>query len=131
MRTFLIIAFYVGIVWLQIILSKKENKWLGLILPAICIVFSVVFVVLGSTSYTGEEFTSQKVVDTNGAVITEEITIGQSASMSSVGSTPFQMVATILILNIPTAVLLAIYFGCGETIRRRKHIDKMNIQDLE
>lgn len=35
-----------------------------------------------------------------------------------------------LIANIPTCVLLAIYFACRGKYRKRKQLDKMNIQDL-
>jgi len=43
----------------------------------------------------------------------------------------FTSLATILlVMNIPTVVLLAIYFGCREKIKRKKAIEKMNIQDL-
>ena len=33
--------------------------------------------------------------------------------------------------NIPTAVLLAIYFACRDAQRRRKELNQMNAQDLE
>lgn len=37
----------------------------------------------------------------------------------------------VLILgNIPTAVLLAIYFACREKRRKRTELDKMNLSDL-
>ena len=36
-----------------------------------------------------------------------------------------------IIANIPTYVLLAIYFACREKYRKRKQLDKMNIQDLD
>ena len=36
-----------------------------------------------------------------------------------------------LIANIPTYVLLAIYFACRGKYRKRKQLDKMNIQDLD
>lgn len=37
----------------------------------------------------------------------------------------------VLILgNIPTAVLLAIYFACREKRRKRAELDKMNLSDL-
>ena len=35
-----------------------------------------------------------------------------------------------LIANIPTYVLLAIYFTCRGKYRKRKQLNKMNIQDL-
>ena len=43
-----IVSFLVGSVFLQIYLSKKENKWLGLVLP--CITFAVSIAnILGAT----------------------------------------------------------------------------------
>lgn len=130
MRILVILAFYIGIVLLQVFLSKRENKRLGLILPAICIVFSIILVLGGTPSYTSGELTMQE-LDANGTVITEEIIEEHQQPIVSTGSTVFQMFLSLLILNIPTAVLLAIYFGCREKIRRNKQIDKMNIQDLE
>mgnify|MGYP001014093040 CR=1 FL=1 len=41
------------------------------------------------------------------------------------------VVTTLLLTNIPTAILLAIYFASREKLKRRSQIDKMNIQDLE
>ena len=29
------LAVVIGVIWLQIFLSKKDNKWLGLILPIV------------------------------------------------------------------------------------------------
>ena len=40
----------IGLLILHIILSKKENKFLGLILPAINIVCSI-FAVIGATTF--------------------------------------------------------------------------------
>ena len=41
-----------------------------------------------------------------------------------------QMLLVWLLGNVPTVVLLAIYFGCRKKNRRNRQIDKMNIQDL-
>ena len=35
------LLFLAGSIWLQIFLSKKKNKWLGLIIPLICFMFSI------------------------------------------------------------------------------------------
>ncbi len=39
---FLIIGIVIGIVFLQVFLSKKENKWFGLVLPIISFLFSFI-----------------------------------------------------------------------------------------
>ncbi|HOJ79419.1 MAG TPA: hypothetical protein PK767_02625 [Clostridiales bacterium] len=41
-----------------------------------------------------------------------------------------EAVAFFFIFNIPTAIFLLIYFTCRERKRRKKNLDKMNIQDL-
>ncbi len=38
--------------------------------------------------------------------------------------------ASLMVGNIPTAILLAIYAACREKRRRNDAVDKMNIQDL-
>lgn len=97
----MLLLFFAGIIWLQMFLSKSENKWSGLILPTIGFVFSV-FTVL------------------NLAVFDD---------MSKLDV--FIMIASTFILsNIPTIILLAIYFICRERIKRNDELQKMNIQDL-
>lgn len=50
---------------------------------------------------------------------------------STDGTFPWNAVlATVLIGNIPTLVLLAIYWAAREKFRMRDQIDKMNINDL-
>ena len=41
-----------------------------------------------------------------------------------------QMIMVWLLGNIPTIILLAIYFGCRGKQHKNKQLDKMNIQDL-
>lgn len=91
-----------GLIFLQIYLSKRENRFLGLILPLLSLLYSVIMVC--------------------NLMVTE--------SMS--GWDIFSMVAsTFLLANIPTVILIVIYFACREKIRRRKQLEKMNIQDLD
>ena len=75
------------IVLLQIFLSKNKNKFLGLILPGINILYSLL-AVFGFIGYEN------------------------------------------IMCNIPTYVLLAIYFACRNNSRKNSEIDKMNIKDL-
>lgn len=95
------LIFLAGIIILQIFLSKRKNKWLGLVLPAINIILSII-AVLGRAFY-GNESISQVII---------------------------QAVAVFLLWNIPTFILIAIYFACREKLKKNKEIEKMNIQDL-
>ncbi|MGH4052391.1 MAG: hypothetical protein ACREVX_13865 [Clostridium sp.] len=91
----------VGIIILQIFLSKRENKWLGLILPAVNVMFSII-AVLGMAFF----------------------------EKPSIAEIILQVIMLFLIWNISTAILIAIYYSCREKLKKKKEIDKMNIQDL-
>ncbi|WP_440895514.1 hypothetical protein ACS127_13255 [Amphibacillus sp. Q70] len=43
-NTLIILMLFGGIIWLQFYLSKQDNKWLGLILPIISLVFSIIII---------------------------------------------------------------------------------------
>ena len=85
---------------LQYELSKKENKWLGLILPiaSFCISLVAFLGLLVFTAYTGM---------VNGEVA--EQTAAQAGDMSAVIATALSV---FVLFNIPTVILLAIYGGC-------------------
>lgn len=89
------------VLFLQVFLSKMKNRWLGLILPILSFIYSL-FMVLGIAVFD---------------------TMGKGQILMSV-------ISTFLISNIPTIVLLAIYYGIREKMKIRSAIDKMNIKDL-
>lgn len=101
MRTLVVLLFIAGVIILQIYLSKRESKWPGLVLPIIAFVFGLLYPL-------------------NMIVPSEGVNVGFV----------FQMIWVWLLGNIPTFVLLAIYFACRGKQRRNKQLDKMNIQDL-
>ncbi len=96
------IGILVGTIFLQIFLSKKESKWLGLILPGISFVFSLVAV----------------------------LSLAAFPSMSA-GENFGIIFITFLLSNIPTLVLLGIYLGYREKKKSNSQLKKMNIQDLD
>lgn len=99
---FIVIVLLVGGIFLQIFLSKKKSKWFGLILPTITFLYSVLMV-LSIAVFNG-----------------------------MTGGEVFMLIAsTFIFSNIPTIVLLSIYFGCREKMKIRSQLDKMNIQDLD
>lgn len=87
-----------GGILLQIFLSKRENKWTGLILPVLTFLYSLVMV----------------------------------CNVTSVdGKIPWgPLLASFVMGNIPTVVLLAIYWACREKFRKKSELDKMQIDDL-
>ena len=108
-----LVAFVVGMIVLQVYLSKRESKIPGLVLPAI--------------TFSGELFILLNVV-TN--VVMTGAAAGNSVDSYSVFVTVLNAVLTLLVISMPTIVLLVIYFVCRRGMNRKKQIEKMNIQDL-
>ena len=90
-----------GIVCLQIFLSKRESKWPGLVLPILAFMFGLLYPL-------------------NMVAPAEGVTV----------SFIIQMILVWIMGNIPTIILLAIYFGCRGKQKRNKQLTKMTIQDL-
>ena len=101
MRAFVVFLFIAGVIVLQIYLSRQVSKWPGLVLPILAFLFGLLFPLN---------------------------MIAPSGGMDS--SFLLHMLIVWLIGNIPTLILLAIYFGCRRKQHRNKQLDKMHIQDL-
>ena len=118
-----------GSVWLQIFLSRKNNKWLGLIIPLVCFIISIL-IVLSITMYTTSSEITTVTETVNGVVIREKSIVLESEE-PSILSMLVAVIPTFLMFNIPTLIYLAIYFACREKLKTKKLLDKMNVQDLE
>ncbi len=124
------LIFLAGVVWLQIFLSKKRNKWPGLAIPIICFIFSLMSV-LALPMFT---MTSQSMIKTetsDGVIIEEKVQNENNIEKPSIGQMLAMTIPVFLVSNIPTIIFLAIYFACREKIKRNIELEKMNIQDLE
>ena len=128
----LIVALIVcaGIIWLQIFLSRKDNKWLGLILPAISLFLSLI-AVFGIAALSVTTSSGVTIVEGSGKVIQEAVHENVTQNARGISSLALAVVSVFLLYNIPTIVLLGIYFGCREKLRQRKALDKMQALDLE
>lgn len=122
------LAFFVGAIFLQIHLAKKENKWLGLILPIISLLLSLV-VISGMAVFTTEKHSVGE-ISQDGTIIERTIE-DDTKPISTTGALIFQVTYIFILCNIPTVILMLIYFTCRQKFKKRQEIDKMNIQDLE
>ncbi len=118
-------------VLLQIFLSKRQNKWLGLLLPLICLMFSLLAVmnVAALGSYSAEASLSYRAEDGSWVEQSGE-QIATSPTTSDTLATLGTVAVVFLLYNIPTAILLVIYAACREQIRKNTQMEKMSIQDL-
>lgn len=120
----ILVILCIGIIFLQIFLSKKKNKWFGLILPLIAFCFSLIAVtIVVANIATNIQIES---ISEDGEVI-QEVNEPITDSGSIIGTAVFAF----LIFNSPTAVLLTIYLACREKQKRNLALEKMSVQDLE
>lgn len=101
MRTLIGFVFLAGMIFLQVYLSRMERRWPGLILP-MCSLAYALLVVFSLGFYDAHH-----------------------------GEMLAQVVLVFILTNLPTVVLLAIYFACRSGRRKKDELEKMKLQDLE
>ena len=129
LNTLIIAAVFVGIIALEVWLSRRKSRWPGLIMPAITFVVSL-FLALGVMlfSVVGAATEVQVVDEETGEVVYQEQTVEAEPDWALGDAAQLGLV--LLVGNIPTFVLLGAYYIGREKFRREKLLEKMNIQDL-
>lgn len=129
LNTLIIAAVFVGIIALEVWLSRRKSRWPGLVMPAVTFVVSL-FLALGVALFSvGGAATEVQVVDEEtGEVVYQEQTVEAEPDWALGDAAQLGLV--LLVSNIPTFVLLGAYYIGREKLRREKLLEKMNIQDL-
>lgn len=129
---FVISIIAVGI-FIQVKLSRSENKYLGLILPIFSFL-SAVLMVIGLYSFTAGSFVttvSVMTTDETGEIIEEsEEVVTDSGKIDLTSETLLSTGYIFLVSNIPTVILGGIYISERNKINMKKSIKKMKIEDL-
>lgn len=125
----ILLVLCVGIA-LQVYLSKRKNKWVGLILPTVCIIVSL-FVVLGIVTFSSVLTTQVTTVTDKGEMVEQVVDERKNESLMSTKSLILSAGIIFVIYNIPTLILIGIYVGCRKKNKENLQLEKMNIQDLE
>lgn len=115
-----------GCAILQIFLSRRESRWPGLILPGLNLLLTLLMVfslVLFSYHSTTTEFT-----DENGTAVLVSDQQEEAANSNAVAA---GAVTILLLYNIPTVLLLVIYFICRGKPNRTRSLTRMQVQDLD
>lgn len=97
----IVLLLFVGIIWLQVFLSKKESKVLGLILPGLSFFYSLIMI---------------------SALIVYDMSSGEVFGL---------IASTLLLTNVPTIIFIIIYLVLRGSIKKNKEIEKMNVYDLK
>lgn len=129
LNTLIIAAVFVGIIALEVWLSRRKSRWPGLILPAVTLVLSLLMV-LGFAAFSrGGATAEMQVIDQEtGEIVYQEQTVETEPDWT-LGDAA-QLGVVLLVGNIPTFVLLGTYYIGREKLHREKMLEKMNIQDL-
>ena len=129
LNTLIIAAVFVGIIALEVWLSRRKSRWPGLILPAVTLVLSLLMVLgFAAFSRVGATAEMQVIDQETGEIVYQEQTVEAEPDWT-LGDAA-QLGVVLLVGNIPTFVLLGTYYIGREKLRREKMIEKMNIQDL-
>ena len=106
-----------ALVFLHIHLSKKEKKWLGLIVPGFN-VFGALIAAIVLIFYSAAQTTYLTVVD--GMLVEQVSQVGMGAIILSA-------VVAFFVLNISTGVLLLIYRYIKKQMKIRKYYEDMSV----
>lgn len=107
-RVLILLLLMAAVIALQVFLSRRKAWWPGLVLPAIEVAYSIFAIASAIAGYY--------------EVYGKEVPV--TASLIS------DIFLAFVQCNIFTLVLLAVYFVCRRGQKRKKQLDKMNIQDL-
>lgn len=129
LNTLIIAAVFVGIIALEVWLSRRRSRWPGLILPAVTLVLSLLMVLgFAAFSRVGATAEMQVIDQETGEIVYQEQTVETEPDWTPGDAA--QLGVVLLVGNIPTFVLLGTYYIGREKLRREKMLEKMNIQDL-
>ncbi len=104
-----LICILIATIKLQIFLSKKDKKALGLIIPVFIFIISLVYS-FGGTPMKPEIETSQAIVSETGEALEEPLDTNISPTIINKSLALNSIIYTILIINIGNVVMLGIYF---------------------
>ncbi len=127
-KMFFVLTIFVLIILLQVLLSTRKAKWIGLILPSVFALFSVMLIISNAYLFGSNTLTTT-LYDENGAVVSE--TVEEMDNDRSLITNIAELASLLFVTNIPTAILLGVHFACREKVKRNSGLDKMTIQDLE
>ncbi|HAJ9305205.1 TPA: hypothetical protein HPU08_002886 [Listeria monocytogenes] len=122
-------------VFIQVKLSRSKNKYLGLIMPVISFLLSILIIlnIAAFTVFTSDSTTTTEIITNNGIEekIEESVEITENLGKDVITfDVAISMFFVFLVANIPTVILGGIYLNERNKIDVKKSIEKMKIDDL-
>jgi len=118
----------IAIIRLQIFLSKKDNRLLGLIIPIIIFASSLIFA-FGFIPTHNEIETTQSVMTETGEIV-ESSSDKTSTTLIDQSLTRTSIVYTIVSINAVNFVMLSIYFYCRHKKNTHIELKRMKAKEL-
>ena len=126
-RTIIGVIILIAIIRLQIFLSKKDNKLLGLIIPIVIFASSLIFAFGFIPTYNKIE-TTQSVMTETGKVV--ESSSDKTSTALRDHSLTTSIVYTIVSINAVNFVMLGIYFYCRHKKNTHVELKRMRAKEL-
>ena len=120
-------------VFIQVKLSRSKNKYLGLIMPVICFLLSILIILnmVAFTVFTSNTTTEIITIDGIEEELEESVEITENLGKDVITlDIAVSMFFIFLVANIPTAILGGIYLSERNKIDVKRSIEKMKIEDL-
>lgn len=126
-RTIIGVIIIIAIIRLQIFLSKKDNRLLGLIIPIVIFASSLIFA-FGFIPTHNKIETTQSVMTETGKVV--ESSSDKTSTALRDHSLTTSIVYTIVSINAGNFVMLGIYFYCRHKKNTHAELKRMKAKEL-
>lgn len=126
-RTIIGVIILIAIIRLQIFLSKKDNRLLGLIIPIVIFASSLIFA-FGFIPTHNKIETTQSVMTETGKVV--ESSSDKTSTALRDHSLTTSIVYTIVSINAGNFVMLGIYFYCRHKKSTHAELKRMRAKEL-
>ena len=127
-KSIILILILIAIIKLQIFLSKKDNRLLGLIIPIVIFASSLIFA-FGFIPTHNKIETSQSVTTETGEIV-ESSSDKTSTALIDHSLTTASVVYTIVSINAVNVVMLGIYFYCRHKKNTHIELKRMRAKEL-
>lgn len=129
-----LLAIFLGITRLQIFLSSGKNKWLGFILPGLCVLTSLIMVgnlVAFSKTHPNASLSASQEISSDSELSSNMTNLEESKDLAPVAEVPQNTVPTqaadtpsliaqslflLITINIPTGILISVYKKCRKEL---------------
>ena len=119
----------IAIIKLQVFLSKKDNKLLGLIIPIVIFVSSLIFA-FGFIPTHNKIETTQSTITETGEIVESSLDKKTSIGLIDHSLTTNSIIYTIVSNNAVNFVMLGIYFYCRHKKNTHFELKRMKAKEL-